>query len=121
MHGRSSINITSGSVRSTPLALVTGANKGIGKEVARQLAQRGIAVLLGSRDLELGEIAAHELQNEGLTVTAIQIDVTDVTSVKNVATRLQQNYGRLDILINNAGILVDQPALSTTAIHMRQT
>lgn len=88
----------------TTIALISGANKGIGLETARQLGERGIAVLLGSRDLGRGETAAEELRGQGIDAQAIQLDVTDDASVSAAAAWVEERYGRLDILINNAGI-----------------
>lgn len=98
-------------------ALVTGANKSIGFEVARQLAQKGVYVYLGSRDIANGMAAANQLHAEGLSnVAAIQLDVTDDESVKNARAEIGEKTGVLDILINNAGIHAGQPqsALSAT-------
>lgn len=103
------------------IALVTGANKGLGKQVARQLAQRGITVLLGSRSRDRGNLAAEELTGEGLPVVPVQLDVTDAASVAAVAARLRREHDRLDVLVNNAGILVAPPALETTIEDMRGT
>ncbi len=84
------------------VALVTGANKGIGLEIARQLAQdHGLTVLVGSRSLEHGEEAA---KNIGAGAHALQLDVTDGTSIKAAAERIRTAFGRLDVLVNNAGI-----------------
>lgn len=93
---------------STKIALVTGANKGIGKETARQLAQQGVHVYLGSRDAARGEAAANELRAEGLTVDAITLDANDPATHAAAAHTIAQKHGRLDILINNAGINLDQ-------------
>jgi NAD(P)-dependent dehydrogenase (short-subunit alcohol dehydrogenase family) len=87
------------------IALVTGANKGIGKEIARQLGQAGFTVLLGSRDVERGELAVKELVAEGLDAVGIQLEVTDEASVRAAAERVETSYGRLDVLINNAAII----------------
>ncbi|MEV4263683.1 SDR family oxidoreductase [Kribbella sp. NPDC049584] len=87
------------------IALVTGANKGIGKEIARQLGQAGFTVLLGSRDVERGELAVKELVAEGLDVVAVQLEVTNEVSVRAAAERVEASYGRLDVLINNAAII----------------
>jgi NAD(P)-dependent dehydrogenase (short-subunit alcohol dehydrogenase family) len=89
------------------IALITGANKGIGLETARQLGQKDITVLIGARDLKKGEQAAQTLRDEGIDAQAILIDVTDQKSINAAATRINQDYGRLDILINNAGIMLD--------------
>jgi NAD(P)-dependent dehydrogenase (short-subunit alcohol dehydrogenase family) len=98
-------------------ALVTGANKSIGFEVARQLAQKGIYVYLGSRNLENGITAVNTLLAEGLSnAAAIQLDITDDESVKNARTQIGKKTKTLDILINNAGIFGGYPqgALNTT-------
>jgi NAD(P)-dependent dehydrogenase (short-subunit alcohol dehydrogenase family) len=86
-------------------AFITGANKGIGFEVARQLLEKGLYVYIGSRNLENGLQAVEKLKVEGLTnVEAIQIDVTDDDSVKNARTKIGKKTTVLDVLINNAGI-----------------
>ena len=89
------------------IALVTGANKGIGKEIARQLGQAGFTVLLGSRDVERGELAVKELVAEGLDAVGIRLEVTDEASVRAAAERVEAEHGRLDVLINNAAIIPD--------------
>lgn len=83
------------------IALVTGANQGIGLQIARDLAAQGLTVLLASRNLERGEAAATQLEGD---VHAIQLDVTDGASIRAAADRVEQQFGRLDILINNAAI-----------------
>jgi NAD(P)-dependent dehydrogenase (short-subunit alcohol dehydrogenase family) len=87
------------------IALVTGANKGIGKEIARQLGQAGFTVLVGSRDVERGELAVKELVAEGLDVEGLQLEVTDDASVRAAAARVEAAHGRLDVLVNNAAII----------------
>ncbi|WP_247745624.1 SDR family oxidoreductase [Streptomyces oryzae] len=104
-----------------PVALVTGANKGLGKETARQLAARGFTVVLGSRDAERGQAAADELAEGGVRPLPVRLDVADTGSVQEVAERLEGAYGRLDVLVNNAGTVVDRSAERTTAIEMRRT
>lgn len=85
--------------------LITGANKSIGFEAARQLLQKGFFVYLGSRSLENGQEAAKALQSEGFAhVEAIQLDVTDPESVKAARAEIGKKTGILDVLINNAGI-----------------
>jgi NAD(P)-dependent dehydrogenase (short-subunit alcohol dehydrogenase family) len=89
------------------VALVTGANRGIGFEVCRQLAQRGYVVVLGSRDRERGEVAAARLRSEGLDVVGCQLDVADAASVEAAAARIRREHGRLYAVVNNAAILYD--------------
>jgi NAD(P)-dependent dehydrogenase (short-subunit alcohol dehydrogenase family) len=85
----------------TPVALVTGANKGIGLQIAKDLVAHGFTVLVGSRDLERGEVAAKSI---GGDARALQLDVTDQASITAAAERIQAEVGRLDVLVNNAGI-----------------
>ncbi len=87
------------------VALITGANKGIGFEVARQLAAQGIKVLVGARNAELGETAASSLTAEGHDAHYIELDVTRPDTIKASETKIQAEYDRLDILVNNAGIV----------------
>jgi NAD(P)-dependent dehydrogenase (short-subunit alcohol dehydrogenase family) len=86
------------------IALVTGGNKGIGREIAAQLAQLGHTVIIGARSLERGEETAAELRAAGGRVTAVTLDVTDTASAGAAADKVGAEYGRLDALINNAGI-----------------
>lgn len=88
-------------------AFITGANKGIGFEVARQLAKRGFAVFIGARDVAKGRAAAHSLCEEGYEATFIALDVTDPVSIKQAAGTFSQKASHLDVLINNAAILED--------------
>jgi NAD(P)-dependent dehydrogenase (short-subunit alcohol dehydrogenase family) len=84
-----------------PVALVTGANKGIGLQIAKDLAANGFTVLVGSRNLENGETAAGSIEGDA---RAVQLDVTDLASIAAAAERIQGEMGRLDVLVNNAGI-----------------
>lgn len=83
------------------IALVTGANQGIGLQIATDLAASGLTVLLASRNLDRGKSAAQSLNGD---IHAIQLDVTDIASINAAATQIERQFGRLDILINNAGI-----------------
>ena len=86
------------------IALVTGANKGIGFEMARQLSEAGWKVLLGARSIERGEAAAFGLQNQGLDVEFLQIDMTNMESITQAASSIQADYSTLTLLVNNAGM-----------------
>ena len=85
------------------IALVTGANRGIGLEVCRQLARRGSVVLLSARDLAKATAAAAELSQQGGKVHGIALDVSDDTSVAAAVRWIESKFGRLDVLVNNAG------------------
>jgi NAD(P)-dependent dehydrogenase (short-subunit alcohol dehydrogenase family) len=91
----------------TKIALVTGANKGIGLEICRQLAQLGFTVLLGSREIARGAAAAQTLQNEGLDVRMVHVDMNDAGTFETLRDLIAADYGRLDVLINNAGGVSD--------------
>ncbi len=84
-----------------PVALVTGANKGIGLQIAKDLAAHGFTVLVGSRNLEYGETAAKTV---GADARGLQLDVTDQASITAAAERIRNELGHLDVLVNNAGI-----------------
>jgi NAD(P)-dependent dehydrogenase (short-subunit alcohol dehydrogenase family) len=86
------------------IALITGANKGIGFEIARQLSEQGNFVLIGARDEARGKEAAAELAALGQAVAPLPIDVTDPASIARAAQDIEEQHGRLDILVNNAGI-----------------
>jgi len=95
----------SADITGTPgTALVTGANKGIGRAVTRRLAQLGRRVYLGARDEQRGLTAERELRGEGLDVHFVHLDVTDESSVSRAAKRIEEEVGHLDALVNNAGI-----------------
>ena len=90
------------------IAVVTGANRGIGFEICRQLAHLGTKVVLTARDEEKGREATRKLQNEGLDVVFYLLDVTKEGSIQRLAEWLEQTFTRVDILVNNAGIFVDR-------------
>lgn len=86
------------------VALISGANKGIGYEIARGLGAKKIRVLIGARDAARGEVAADQLKAEGVDARFVKLDVTDRATVERAAARIGKEFGRLDILVNNAGI-----------------
>jgi NAD(P)-dependent dehydrogenase (short-subunit alcohol dehydrogenase family) len=90
------------------IALVTGANRGIGFEACRQLAQRGMHVVLTSRDPALGEKSAAILRAEGLQITTYPLDVTRLVEVEAARDFIIEHFGRLDVLVNNAGVYLDR-------------
>jgi NAD(P)-dependent dehydrogenase (short-subunit alcohol dehydrogenase family) len=89
------------------VALISGANKGIGFETARQLGKQGITVLLGARDVAKGEAAAEQLKKEGIDARAVKFDVINAADVKAAAQKIEKEFGKLDILINNAGVMFE--------------
>jgi len=88
----------------TPIALITGANKGIGFEIARQLGKAGYRILLGARDEARGNVAAGKLKVDGIDVRVIGIDVDKPDSIAAAAEAIEADEGRLDVLVNNAGV-----------------
>ena len=108
---------------SPDIALITGANKGIGRETARRLAGLGMTVLLGARDEGRGAAAVKELAADGGDVRHVRLDVTDEATVTAAAAWIEETFGRLDVLVNNAGISIENrcPATETTAAQMRRT
>jgi NAD(P)-dependent dehydrogenase (short-subunit alcohol dehydrogenase family) len=110
------------------IALITGANRGIGFETAKQLGQQGIKILLGARNEEKGIEAERKLKTEGLDVEFVLLDVDDLRSHEAAAKYIEATYGKLDILINNAGIYLDEsengaplPASKTSSDVFRKT
>jgi NAD(P)-dependent dehydrogenase (short-subunit alcohol dehydrogenase family) len=100
-------------MRNQKTALVTGANKGIGFEVARQLARQGFRVFLGARDEKAGGAAAKKLREEG-DVIFLKIDISDANSIRTAAEEFSGQSDRLDVLVNNAGILLDEDKSALT-------
>ena len=90
------------------VALITGANKGIGFETARQLGKLGITVLVGCRNKQRGEKATEILRGERINARAIVLDVTNQSTIDAAATEVERDFGKLDILVNNAGIIVER-------------
>lgn len=100
---------------SNKIALVTGANKGIGFEVARQLAATGCTVLLGARNQALGEEAGAKLRGEGLDVRYLAIDLDDPATIAAAAAHIDADFGQLDILVNNAGVAPEDDGPPSTS------
>jgi NAD(P)-dependent dehydrogenase (short-subunit alcohol dehydrogenase family) len=101
------------------VALITGANKGLGFEIARQLAQHGFTVVLAARDAAKAESAASTLRAEGLSVQALKLDVTSADDIAHLPAFFEHEFGRLDVLINNAGIA--EPAGGSRVDSVRKT
>ncbi len=99
------------------IALVTGANKGIGLEIVQQLAKAGFRVFLTARDRQRGEEASKKLQQEGLHVEFLQLDVADAASIEQLAKELASRIDHLDVLVNNAGILLDASNASVLEVE----
>jgi len=120
-------NVANDGQDSRRVVLITGANQGIGYQVAKRIAQDyhpSTHVLMGCRDLIRGEEAALSLKQQGLSVEALFVDVTDDVSILEAAEHVSATYGRLDVLINNAGISNDgslgQPGVSERKIFQKQ-
>ena len=99
------------------IALITGANKGIGLETARQLARdHGFTVLIGARDEARGQDAAKSLQNEGLDAQFLLLDPTDVATIERARAQVEEQFGRLDVLVNNAGMMVPDDLVAPATV-----
>ncbi|MGH1420025.1 MAG: SDR family oxidoreductase [Hyphomicrobiaceae bacterium] len=97
----------------TRIALVSGGSRGIGLEIVRQLARDGIMPVLGARDKSKGEVAAQSLKSEGFDVPTVALDVTSEKSIKAAVDEVMKMFGRIDILINNAAVLLDDRSEGT--------
>jgi NAD(P)-dependent dehydrogenase (short-subunit alcohol dehydrogenase family) len=95
---------------SEKIALITGANKGLGFETARQLGAKGYTVLVGARDESKGLSAIEKLKSEGFDADFIEIDATNAETIKSAVEKVSEKYGKLDVLVNNAGISLDSNA-----------
>jgi NAD(P)-dependent dehydrogenase (short-subunit alcohol dehydrogenase family) len=93
----------------TRVALISGANRGIGLEIARQLARKGVVVVLGARDLDKGLASAETIAAEGYPAQGVTLDITDGTSIAAAVEEVALRHGRIDILVNNGAILIDGP------------
>ncbi|KKB33560.1 SDR family NAD(P)-dependent oxidoreductase [Bacillus thermotolerans] len=90
------------------VALVTGGNRGLGYELAKQLALHGVKVILSSRSPEVGRKAVQKLKELNLDISYIEMDVTDQESIQQAAMTVNERHGKLDVLINNAGVYLDK-------------
>jgi NAD(P)-dependent dehydrogenase (short-subunit alcohol dehydrogenase family) len=107
--------------KNNKVVLVTGANKGLGKEITRQLAFQGYTVLVGARDVASGKVVADALSAEGCDVRAVRLEVTSSDDIASLVSYINTNFGRLDVLVNNAGIALEWDATGTTAERFRKT
>lgn len=103
------------------VALITGANKGIGKEIARQLGLLGYTVVLTARDQKAGAKAVNELIAVGCDAHNVQLEVTNADDIANLVKYLEKNFGKLDVLVNNAGIALEWDGKPTNTEKIRRT
>jgi NAD(P)-dependent dehydrogenase (short-subunit alcohol dehydrogenase family) len=99
--------MTSEKKKGKKIALVTGANRGLGFETCRQLARLGLTVILSARDFTKGEVAAKQLVERGLDVIFYELDVLNQNHINRITRQIEQRFGQLDVLVNNAAILYD--------------
>jgi NAD(P)-dependent dehydrogenase (short-subunit alcohol dehydrogenase family) len=90
------------------VALISGANKGLGLETARQLGKLGYTVLLGSRDALKGEVAARQLRDDGVDARVVKLDVKKQADIDVAAGQIESEFGKLDVLVNNAGVMIEK-------------
>jgi len=103
------------------VALITGANKGLGKEIAIQLAREGYTVLIAARDEAAGRSVAEEIVKEGGDAHAVKLEVNSADDIASLVTHLDKTFGKLDVLVNNAGVALEWNAGGTTVERFRQT
>ncbi len=107
--------------RNGPIVLITGGNRGLGKEIGRQLGHHGCTVILTARDRQAGEAAAAELMASGCDAHSVRLDVTDSDHIDALVSHLEATFGRVDVLINNAGIALEMDGMPTNADKIRRT
>ncbi|MBI5513216.1 MAG: SDR family NAD(P)-dependent oxidoreductase [Deltaproteobacteria bacterium] len=103
------------------VALITGANKGLGKEIAWQLGRQGYTVVLAARDEASGRAVADAMVKEGVDAHAVRLEVTDMDQLASTVAWLDKTFGRLDVLVNNAGVALEWDAKGTTVERFRKT
>lgn len=103
------------------VAVITGANKGLGKEIARQLGKLGFTVVVGSRDEAAGRVAVDDLKKDGVDAVAVRLEVTNPDHVASAAKFVADRFGKVDVLVNNAGISLDWDGSAMTADKLRKT
>jgi NAD(P)-dependent dehydrogenase (short-subunit alcohol dehydrogenase family) len=108
------------------VALISGANKGIGLETGRQLGKLGYTVLLGSRDALKGEVAARQLRDDGVDARVVKLDVVKQSDIDAAAAMIESEFGKLDVLVNNAGVMIEKgwtknTTSETTVENLRAT
>lgn len=107
--------------RNGKVVLITGANKGLGKEIGRQLGALGYTVVLAARDEQAGGATAAELVAAGCDASTVRLDVTNPDHIANLANHLEKTFGKLDVLVNNAGIALEWDGEPTSADKIRRT
>ncbi|MEI6222802.1 MAG: SDR family oxidoreductase [bacterium] len=107
--------------KNNKVVLVTGGNKGLGKEIGRQLGMFGYTVVLTARDKQAGETAKKELEALGCDARCVQLDVTNPQDIADLVTYLDTTFGKLDVLVNNAGIALEWDGKPTNADKIRRT
>lgn len=110
----------------TKVALISGANKGIGLETGRQLGKLGYTVLLGSRDALKGEVAARQLRDDGVDARVVKLDVVKQSDIDAAAAMIESEFSKLDVLVNNAGVMIEKgwtknTTSETTVENLRAT
>jgi len=104
-------------MHSKKVAFITGANKGLGFEIARQLGRQGVTVVLGAREKARGDEAAAKLKAEGIDAHAVKLEVTNESEAAALPAFFESKFGRLDILINNAGVMLDWGGVTRDTFH----
>ncbi|MCX5951185.1 MAG: SDR family NAD(P)-dependent oxidoreductase [Cyanobacteria bacterium] len=107
--------------RNGRIVLITGGNRGLGKEIGRQLGHHGCTVILAARDERAGEAAAAELTAAGCEAHSVRLDVTNSDHIDALVSHLDTTFGRVDVLINNAGIALEMDGMPTNADKIRRT